>query len=248
MFRETVEKIGNYAVTKENYLNEHKGGYFVASMMAGFFVGLGIFLIMTVGGITQESGMHRILMGVSFGIALSLVTVTGAELFTGNNMVMTIGGLNKSVSLKAVLRVWLWCYVGNLAGSMLVGYLFAVSGIGSTANFVDYMALSKSSYPIPVLFAKAILCNILVCLSTLCAMRLKEETAKLIMIFWCLYAFITSGYEHSVANMSLFTAAYFNPNATVTLEAMICNLAVVTLGNMLGGVLLGSAYYYMGKK
>ncbi len=250
MFQEAIDKVCNSSKAKVDYLDQNKRGYFIASMLAGFYVGLGIFLIMTVGGITQNpQGTQKILMGVSFGIALSLVVMAGSELFTGNNFVMTVGGLNRSISFGDVIKLWFWNYFGNLAGAMFVGFLFVNSGAGSTTyNFLIDMAISKSSYPVSVLIFKAILCNILVCLSTICYTKMKEETGKLIMIFWCLYAFITSGYEHSVANMSLFTAAYLAPNSTLTMGAIVYNLVIVSLGNMVGGILLGVAYYFMGDK
>ena len=99
------------------------------------------------------------------------------------------------------------------------------------------------------LFFKGILCNILVCLAVLSAVKLKEETAKLIMIFWCLFAFITTGFEHSVANMSLFSAALLYPHPLeISLIGFGYNLFWVTLGNIVGGCALGAAYYITGKK
>ena len=112
------------------------------------------------------------------------------------------------------------------------------------------LASKKMSADISVLFVKGILCNILVCLAVLCSVKLKSESAKLIMIFWCLFAFITSGFEHSIANMSIFAMALFIPHSDmVSLYGMIYNLVPVTLGNIIGGsVFLGFSYYYLGKE
>ena len=101
----------------------------------------------------------------------------------------------------------------------------------------------KISLPPEQLFIRGIFCNILVCLAVWCTFRLKTETSKLIMIFWCLFAFVTSGFEHSIANMSLLVIG-----ATITVAGSLYNLFFVTLGNILGGVLLGVTYHYISNK
>ncbi|MDF2876900.1 MAG: nitrite transporter NirC [Sporomusa sp.] len=90
----------------------------------------------------------------------------------------------------------------------------------------------------------------LVCLAVWCSIRTKDETAKLIMIFWCLFAFITTGFEHSVANMTLLTVALFMPGAAVgSVSGFVYNLAVVTVGNVIGGALMiGCSYWYISQK
>lgn len=96
------------------------------------------------------------------------------------------------------------------------------------------------------LFFKGILCNILVCLAVLAGIKLKEETAKLIMVFWCLFAFITAGFEHSVANMTLLMMGIMYKG--ITLNGYFYNLLFVTLGNIVGGGFIGYVCYYLGKK
>lgn len=164
-------------------------------------------------------------MGLSFGIALSLVLMAGAELFTGTNMIMMAGALNKNVSFGEMFKVWIVSYLGNLLGAILVGILFVYSG-SSTGNISEFIIdLSKMKIALSPMniFFKGILCNILVCLAVLCSLKLKDETAKLMMIFWCLFAFITSGYEHSIANISLFTAGFLL-SSEVSLAGISYNL------------------------
>ena len=100
------------------------------------------------------------------------------------------------------------------------------------------------------LFLRGIMCNILVCLAAWSFYKLKSEAAKLIMIFWCLYAFITAGFEHSIANMTLLTIALMIPHkANVSLQGYIHNLTAVTLGNFVGGaIFVGLAYWYISKE
>ncbi len=254
MFSATLDALSSAAVTKSNFLKESKGKYLTASALAGFYVGLGILLIMTVGGLLSAAGSPatKIVMGVSFGIALSLVIMAGSELFTGNNLIMTVGALDKKVTWKNALNIWLFSYVGNFAGSILVGYLFYMTGAtdGVIGEFVLKVSASKMGNAfIPLLF-RGILCNILVCLAVLSAVKMKSESGKLIMIFWCLFAFITSGFEHSIANMTIFSIGLFMEHPdTVSILGMFKNLLPVTLGNFIGGaVLLGGSYFYLGKK
>ena len=131
MHNETLEKLTNAAKNKINMLNNSKLKYLVSSAFAGLYVGLGIILIFTVGGLLSaaDSPMTKIMMGLSFAVALCLVVMTGSELFTGNNMVMSAGMLNKGVSGKSVAKVWMYSYIGNLLGSLLVAAFFVGSGL-----------------------------------------------------------------------------------------------------------------------
>lgn len=97
---QTLEQVSNAAESKVQLLKNSKGKYFLSSFMAGMFIGLGILLTFTVGGVSSGLPTNKILMGLSFGIALSLVVVFGTELFTGNNMVGVTGMLNKAITFK----------------------------------------------------------------------------------------------------------------------------------------------------
>lgn len=255
MHNETLEKLTVAAKNKVNLLNSSRLKYIVSSAFAGLYVGIGILLIFTIGGLltSANSPMTKIMMGVSFAIALSLVVMTGSELFTGNNMVMTAGTLNKGTSTKDLLRVWAYSFVGNLIGSLLVAGLFVGTGLvnkGAVMEFFATTSLAKASLPFMDLFFRGVLCNILVCVAVMCSFRTNDDTAKLIIIFMCLFAFITSGFEHSVANMTIFGVALFSSAIKrATLMGAIYNLFVVTLGNIAGGALvMGVGAYILGKK
>lgn len=255
MHNETLEKLTVAAKNKVNLLNSSRLKYIVSSAFAGLYVGIGILLIFTIGGLltSANSPMTKIMMGVSFAIALSLVVMTGSELFTGNNMVMTAGTLNKGTNAKDLLRVWAYSFVGNLIGSLLVAGLFVGTGLvnkGAVMEFFATTSLAKASLPFMDLFFRGVLCNILVCVAVMCSFRTNDDTAKLIIIFMCLFAFITSGFEHSVANMTIFGVALFSSAIKgATLMGAIYNLFVVTLGNIAGGALvMGAGAYILGKK
>ena len=254
MFSEEINKVSISAVKKSELLKKSKMRYLTAAALAGVYVGFGILLIFTIGGSLSmtQSPATKIVMGVSFGIALSLVIMAGSELFTGNNMTMTIGYLEKKVSFLDSINIWIYSFIGNFVGSIILAGLFLGAGLakGSTAAFILKTSQVKMATPSMELFFRGILCNMLVCLAVWCAVKLKEETSKLIMIFWCLFAFITTGFEHSVANMTLLTTALMIPHgAAISLGGLTHNLIWVTLGNFVGGaVFIGAAYWFISKE
>lgn len=250
MFSEEINKVAQAAKAKSNLLKSGRVKYLLSSMLAGLYVGLGIMLIFSIGGIlaSAESPFTKIVMGLSFGVALSLVIMAGSELFTGNNFIMMIGSLKKTVTLVDTIKIWIFSFVGNLLGSIIGAYAFYAAGLarGPVGQFILSASATKMALPIHELIFRGILCNILVCLAIWCSFKMKEETGKLIMIFWCLFAFITTGFEHSVANMTLLSIGLFIPHtAAVSLSGFIYNLSFVTLGNMIGGALVLAIPYYL---
>ena len=258
MFLETVEKFGDTAALKADFLKKSFVKYIVSSMLAGIYVGFGIFLIFTIGGAfaAVESPAVKLLMGVSFGIALTLVIVAGAELFTGNHMVMTIGLFTRKVTFLQAFAVWGASFLGNIIGSLFLAWMVAQTGLlqnPQTADFLNKVSSAKMNAPFWDLFVRGVLCNMLVCLAVWMSARVKEDTAKIFVIFWCLFAFITSGFEHSVANMGLLGMPLFSSHPdNVTWTGYIWNVLVVSLGNFVGGgIFIGAAYYLIsseGKK
>jgi nitrite transporter NirC len=251
MFMSVIEKVSSSGSAKVNLLNKSKAKYIVSSALAGMFVGLGIILIFTVGGLSSaaSSPYTRILMGASFGIALSLVIMCGSELFTGNNAILTISTLNKKTTWKDTWRIWVYSFIGNLIGSIILAFLYSKTGLatGAVGEFIVKTAGAKMAIPVSQLLIRGILCNILVCLAIWCSFKLENEVAKLIMIFWCLFAFITSGFEHSIANMTLLAIGLFIPHtAGVTWSGYVYNIGLASLGNMIGGIIfVGLTYWYI---
>lgn len=251
MFENEFEAVSNAAVSKVNYLKRNPIGFFVLSCLAGMYVGFGILLIFSIGGMLTGLPYVKIVMGISFGIALSLVVMAGAELFTGNNMVMASGMAAKKVSVMDTCKLWVVCYLGNWAGSIILAVIFKMAGLatGSVGEFMANAAATKMGLPATELFMRGVLCNILVCLAVWCGTKLKSESAKLIMIFWCLFAFITSGFEHSIANMTLLTVSLLAPfDKAISFSGYFYNLSIVTLGNMVGGIVFVALPYYLAAK
>ena len=154
---------------------------------------------------------------------------------------MTIGVLNKKTSLTNLIKVWIVSYIGNLIGAILVSVLFYLTGLagGDIGSFIANTSLTKMTLSPHTLLFRGILCNTLVCLAVWCSFRCKSDSGKLIMIFWCLFAFITSGYEHSIANMTIMAVGLLtNSEPNLTIYGYFYNLLFVTIGNIIGGVFL----------
>jgi nitrite transporter NirC len=253
MEHETIAMAAGAARAKAALLRGGPLQYLILSALAGAYVGLGIVLIFAIGAPLQAvgSGATRAVMGASFGVALTLVIFAGSELFTGNNLIMTVGILSRTVTAGALSRVWIASFLGNLLGSLLLALATAASGVLSKApakEFVLGVVAAKMAAPASELFFRGVLCNALVCLAVWMGMRTRDETARLVLIFWCLFAFIGAGFEHSVANMTLLGIGLFLPHdpALVSWAGFVRNLGFVTLGNIVGGALLiGLPYWYV---
>jgi nitrite transporter len=239
MYLDTIDHFAGVAAKKAAFLKSSPAAFWVSSMMAGAYVGLGIILIFSVGS-DVDPAYRPLIMGVSFGIALTLVIFAGSDLFTGHTMFMALGWLRGRTSLADLGSSWIMTWLGNLVGCAILAIVFVAGGGGAALNsksqFLFAAAAAKMNAPALALLARAILCNWLVCLAIWMSARMTSDAAKCIAIFWCLFGFIGSGYEHSVANMTLLLIALLgNHPDTVTWGGLAHNLFWVTLGNIVSG-------------
>jgi formate/nitrite transporter len=214
-------------------------------------------------------GIAKTLAGALFATGLMLVVIAGAELFTGNCL-MSVALFDKKISLAAMLKNWLFVYLGNFVGAMIIVLLIVYSGQfdfsqGQLGGFTIKLASYKIGLSFQNAFFMGILCNWLVCLAIWMAVGAKDIAGKLLAIFFPIWLFISSGFEHSVANMYYIPAgilAKANPlwvkaalNMEVTPESIVAlnwhsfiikNLIPVTLGNIVGGGLfVGMIYWFV---
>lgn len=247
MFTDTINKCAANAARIARLNQTNPFAFWLSSAMAGAYVGLGIILIFTLGNLLDPS-VRPLVMGATFGIALTLVIIAGSELFTGHTMFLTFGIKTGAVTHGQMWSILPQTWLGNLLGSVFVALLYYWGGgslLPADNSLVHSVALAKTTQPAMVLFFKGVLCNWLVCLAIWMAIR-SEGAAKFIAIWWCLLAFIASGYEHSIANMTLFALSWFgNHSDAYTLTGIGHNLLWVTLGNTLSGaVFMGLGYWY----
>jgi formate/nitrite transporter len=217
-------------------------------------------------------GLGRALAGAVFGTGLMLVVLAGGELFTGNTLILA-AVCDRKVKVARMLRNWTIVYVGNLIGSLFIAYMMMHSGLFSSgADLLGAVTIKIATNKVNLTFLQAfylgIMCNWLVCLAVWLSYGAESMTGKIFAIFFPIWLFITSGFEHSVANMYYIPAgimARSNPAFIKLVELsgvsqemlsnltwsgfFINNLIPVTLGNIVGGGLfVGIAYWYSYKK
>lgn len=252
--KETVHYFSELSKEKVENLHNNPWGFLISSLMAGAYVGIGILLIFSVGQVVDPS-VRNLVMGASFGIALTLIVFAGADLFTGHTMYGSIGRLTNACSTSDAIKIWATTWGGNLIGSLALAILFIIGGGGVVlqdggSGLLHLIAYKKMSGTAAELVARGMLCNWLVCLAIWGAARTKSDTAKCIIIFWCLYAFIASGFEHSVANMTVFSLALLSEHSDkINFLGALHNLFWVTIGNTVSGVIfMGAGYWFAAGK
>ncbi|MFA6291186.1 MAG: formate/nitrite transporter family protein [Victivallales bacterium] len=208
-------------------------------LLAGLYISVGSHLFLE----AMNAGMGRIWAGAVFGVGLVLVVVAGAELFTGN-IIMVIGTITRQFSLARMLRNWIAVYGGNLAGAYLFALMVWAAGIFGTPDKLTDMgtwavkvAEAKLSLTFGQAFLRGVLCNMLVILAIIMSLMSKDIVSKIVCCILPIMAFVASGFEHCVANMYLIPAGLLAKGVPLVDQAVIWhNILPVTLGNIVGGV------------
>jgi formate/nitrite transporter len=236
------------------------------AILAGAFIALGGCLsTLSVAGFEGSYGIRRLLAGVTFSLGLILVVLAGAELFTGNNLVI-MAWASRLVSTRALLRNWGWVYIGNFIGAAATAVLVFLSTPWITHQFqVDVVAigtaLAKSQIPPIQAFFLGVLANALVCLAVWLCFGARTAADKILAVLFPITAFVALGFEHSIANMYFFSIALLLKTQPEVLAAgqwsaeslqalsvggALRNLIPVTLGNVVGGAgLVGGMYWFI---
>lgn len=242
------------------------GQLLLLSILAGAYIAFGaIFSSVIALGMPGNwpYGIMKTLQGLAFSLGLILVVVGGAELFTGNNL-MVIAWLDKKINSLAVIRNWSIVFLGNFIGSIGIALLLILSrqylvSDGELGKSILNLATLKLSYPFYRALVLGVLCNIMVCLAVWLTYSGRSTIDKILAIIFPISFFIAAGFEHSVANMYIIPAALilqgidpvFTANSGVIIDGLtwssffINNLAPVTLGNILGGtIFVGFLYFF----
>ena len=235
---------------------------FVGGVLAGSYIAFGSLLAVDVtAGMPKEwGGLVTLIYGLVFSLGLILVIVGGAELLTGNMALVPLAAFRGLVSWGRLGLNFLVVAVGNLAGSLLVAYVFAVkTGVIGTAssepgtsalnNFTRLAAIAKGKVVTEThleVFLRAIACNWLVCLAVWLAIAATSVAGKILAIVFPITAFVAIGFDHVVANMFFLPAAVFVHAPGVTLGNTVVNLVFAFLGNLVGAVVfVAGAYWYL---
>lgn len=232
---------------------------FVAAMLAGAFIGFGgMYFCTFLGDPTMPFAAQRMVGGICFCLGLTLVLCCGAELFTGN-VLMICAKASGKIPWTGVFRNWGIVWIGNLAGSLLamaVIYLTNLQGMngGAVGEAFVSVAAGKVALDPVTLFFKAIMCNVLVCLAVWIGFSGKTVADKVLGLLLPISAFVACGFEHCVANMFflpmglVLNSVGFGAAGAVTLGGIAYNLVLATLGNIAGGLIVGLAYWFIYRK
>jgi formate transporter len=225
-------------------------------VLAGGFIGLGgLFSVIVFSDPGLGFAPGRVLGGLAFSLGLILVVVAGAELFTGNNL-LVMAWADRRITTAEMLRNWLIVYLANAVGAgglALIVYLSNHGAMNGGAVALAYVkiAAAKTSLPFVEAFFKGALCNILVCLAVWLAMAGRSVADKVLAIVFPISAFVAAGFEHSVANMYLIPAGILlggtvqYGGALPGWAGLAHNLVPVTLGNVFGGSVLVALVYFV---
>ena len=239
----------------------------ILGVLAGAFIALGaVFMtVVTTGAGDLPWGVSRLLGGLVFSTGLIMVIVGGAELFTGDSL-MIVACASQRISIAALLRAWALVYAGNIIGAVGTALLVYLAGLhdfstGEVGRHALAIASAKASLPTGQLFFLAVLCNVLVCLAVWMSFAAKEVSGKVMVIVPPITAFVAAGFEHSIANLYFLPYALFikgwastdfwssigaeaSTYASLTITAATHNIVIATLGNLIGGSLMVGAVYW----
>ncbi len=226
----------------------------LATMLGGAFIGIADVLMFAAAGPFWAVGANAtsLISGGVFGIGLILVIFAGGELATSAMMALPQAAKAKRISWCTAVRVLTLILLGNLIGSIIVAGIVAGSGAldlaGDPGQMLAGLVAAKTHKPPLALFLRGIMCNVLVCLAIWSQSRTENAVAKMILMAWCMCAFVASGFEHVVANMTTLALGVFLQIPEASAYGILKNLTFVGLGNLVGGaVFVGAVYYVIGK-
>ena len=220
------------------------------AVLAGAFIAFGgMFYTVVVTGSELGIGVTRLLGGVAFSLGLILVVVGGAELFTGNNLIV-MAWADRKVTTAELLRNWGLVYVANFIGALGTVALVHLSGtlhLGNDAVMETAIVIATNKVQLGFIeaFTRGILCNTLVCLAIWLCFASHRVSGKILSIIFPISAFVALGFEHSVANMYLIPVGMLASGNTIDVTALLANLIPVTLGNVVGGGVFVALVYWL---
>lgn len=223
----------------------------ISAMLAGAYIGVGVVLMVSTAGplLASGDGSAKLVSGVVFGAALTLVVFAGGELVTSAMMILPQGVAMRSINAWAASGGLIVVFVCNLFGALAFAWLIHVSGVltvnAAAFDMLQGMLEAKAEATPAELFTRGVLCNVLVCLAIWMGNRVEQPGAKIALIFVAITAFISSGFEHVVANMTTYGLGMFLGDPNATLPIFASNMLWVGLGNLVGGALVVGLGYWI---
>lgn len=251
--KEIAERVATVGVAKARL---PLASQLALGVLAGGFIGFGaLYFTLVTSDAALSFAASRLLGGLTFSLGLILVVVAGAELFTGNNL-LVMAWASRRISTAELLRNWIVIYVANLVGALGLVVLVYLSkqwemNGGAVGAHAVKIAIAKVALPFWQAFFRGILCNVLVCLAVWLALGGRSVVDKIAAIIFPISAFVAAGFEHSVANMYLIPLGILlkerlaiASTEDLTWFGLGANLLPVTLGNLIGGAVMVAAVYF----
>lgn len=254
METEALAHIEQLAAKKQSIFKQDKFRSLLRSIMASMFIGFGVIAAFKTGSLFYqvESPFAYPAAALIFGMAIILIYYAGGDLFTGNTFYLSYAALRRKMTWIDTLKMLLSSYIGNIVGAILFAVLVWLTQLFADANvntFLLEVAHKKVDASTIEIFFRAILCNWLVCLAFFIPYFMKTDGAKMFVMVLLVFSFFIAGFEHSIANMSVFAISIAAQGwGVLSIGDILHNLIPATLGNIMGGgVLMATFYYYLNK-
>lgn len=241
MYDNELNILADSALDKYTRAKNEPAKYLLSSILAGFYIVVATMLSNITASVFYPTSpeIAKFFCAFLFSVAIALIVFVGGDLFTGNNMTMAFGAFQKKTTWGNACRVWLFSYIGNFIGAFFLSGLLILSSAARDGLWEYYSAVVPAKLELSVvqLIVRGVLCNYLVCLAVFIGTKVKSAPVKLALIFCIIPTFVMAGFEHSIANMSTFTIGWFLLG-DLSIAALARSFACVTLGNMIGGIVL----------
>lgn len=249
---QTLDAQADAAVHKANSLKT-PGRFLVSSMLAGAYIGVGVVLMVSAAGplMATGDGLAKLVSGVVFSAALTIVVFAGSDLATSAMMLLPQAVLMRRLTVGRAASALGFMFLANLVGAFVFAGIVVLTDVlesnPAAGTMLTGMLESKAHETPMELFARGVLCNALVCLAIWMSTRATSDGAKIALIFVAITAFITSGFEHVVANMTTYWIGVLTADPNASAQYFAGNMLWVGLGNLVGGgLIIGVGYWFVG--
>ncbi|MCL1950630.1 MAG: formate/nitrite transporter family protein [Turicibacter sp.] len=246
----TAQELSDATITLGVYkTGKSSGKVFLSAILAGMFIALGYVGYLSITGLFENTNIGRIVGALAFPIGLMLILIAGADLFT-SNVLIHMALFKKKISVGKVLKNLGIVWLGNLTGSLIFVFLIYFSGLFSSVNneglyhYTTHLGEYKVHLGIGEMFFRAILCNFLVAGTAYMTYASRSVPGKVLCTILPIWVFVLTGFEHVVANMFVIPITYLLSDH-ITLGQVFYNLIPVTIGNLVGGIIIAGAYYVL---
>ncbi len=245
-----VEVLSQIGKSKCQMMKDEPWRFFTRAVLAGLYLGIAAIISYTLGALfSDNTAVSKVAVAGSFGIGLVAIIFLGAELFTGNCYVTMMPVLNGELKIRDIIPAWVTCYIGNCLGIGLICWLFIMGGSQTSIlkPYLQSLIDAKLNFDVLQLIIRGILCNFIVCIAAYAGVKIKGDTARLIVIMVMVMAFVLPDFEHCIANAGIFTMGVSLLGNSIHIAMIPLHMLLSTIGNIIGGTSLAILLYIIFK-